>query len=525
MDESNGKLQQKPLSVDDEMSIIHENYDEKWHSWANQRTEPPALKGTLLSVKNAKNVIIRTADGNTLDVRGGYTKKAEKKVGELRELIGQEVHITDSRERSLVVEPYQPDLVNTEHVLLLSEQKVADIAIPRGMGRDFIWKAEERHVLPKIEGKIIGLRHHGFLLDTEKYGRVELVVSESLSKDNLPLVEKVRDHLNQPDPSNPKQKMLNHPVRLSLNGGALEISQGDKVIAADKLVSPLDVDTIMRVDNLDQFLLKNTRRLSNLKVSTTRDEDIGKLPEGTITIESVGVEKEQIEKTPTQNEKDTKIPSQVESATPKIENTRIETTSEAPRISKNYVLTHRQDLPETKPDSAIKAVTKQRGTLVGIEGSRFVLEKGGEQFKVETNKKLDVDAFSTGIGKKVNLHLNQTGERLSMIYLAGEKETDVVSVEQKFQGPAIPFGLVKAVDMSDEKNAHKTIHGELVAAYESATKQVMEVQTENGRLLVHGPKTEFSLPTIKKAIGKQVELKSEDHKLKIATASRGVEIA
>lgn len=232
------------------------------------------------------------------------------------------------------------------------------------------------------------------------------------------------------------------------------------------------------------------------------------------------VGEEKIINTPTQNEKDTKISSQIESGTTKIEN-----TSEAPRISKTYVLTHRQDLPETKPDSAIKAVTKQRGTLVGIEGSRFVLEKGGEQFKVETNKKLDTDAFSTGIGKKVNIHLNQTGERLSMIYLAGDKETDVVRVEQKFQGPAIPFGLVKAVDMSDEKNAHKTIHGELVAAYESATKQVMEVQTENGRLLVHGPKTEFSLPTIKKAIGKQVELKSEDHRLKISTTSRGVEIA
>lgn len=200
-----------------------------------------------------------------------------------------------------------------------------------------------------------------------------------------------------------------------------------------------------------------------------------------------------------------------------------------------FVLTHRTDLPDRvlkephvpgKPDIKIttEAAQEVSGTLQDITASGFVLgHKEHGRVTVETNKKLfmhnelvDDQAISTlqdAKGKPVKISLDQTGKELSVAVQNGP------TVTQKFQSPAVPFGMMKTENLAHSWNAEKSFRGELRAVHNETT---IELSTEKGPLLVVGQPGELSVPTLRKQVGRQVEIKAgKDHEIVMESLERG----
>lgn len=110
--------------------------------------------------------------------------------------------------------------------------------------------------------------------------------------------------------------------------------------------------------------------------------------------------------------------------------------------------------------------------------------------------------------KPVAISLDKTGTSLTVAIKDGP------TLVNKMQSPAIPFGLVDAKQVS----AEKTYRGKLNAVH---AEHSVELQTDKGPLIVYGRGGASAEVTLKKMMGKQVEVSAgKDNALVVKTLER-----
>lgn len=204
-----------------------------------------------------------------------------------------------------------------------------------------------------------------------------------------------------------------------------------------------------------------------------------------------------------------------------------------------YVLTHRTDLPDnvetfkegqriTHPVQAIS------GQLNHVTSSGFVLKQGEEPTVVSTNKLLSADLVKAlDKADTVNIHLDKTGTLLTVSYLDGEqeaqkragKQVESQVVTQRFNGPAIPFGVINDADLTKPEHQQKVFSGQLQNVYGTKDKQILELKSANGTKLVHGLREATSEATLRKFIGQDVKVQGFDGGLRMTPEKTSPEVS
>ncbi|MBU2859363.1 DUF1738 domain-containing protein [Acidithiobacillus ferrooxidans] len=199
----------------------------------------------------------------------------------------------------------------------------------------------------------------------------------------------------------------------------------------------------------------------------------------------------------------------------------------ASRPLHKITLTHRTDLKDRvcavsipgKPDLEMRNHPRQEisGVLKDFSKSEFILET--PEFgavRVETGKNMFMEReeeLRTAVGKPVDIALDKTGKELSLAVhqgLAGGSQ-GVSVLFDKFDTPAIPFGLMPAVDMG--KTTEKPITGKLIYVHD---RNVIELRSAGKPLqgatpvLVYGPEPDKAHQVeIRNLIGKQVRVSAD----------------
>ena len=184
-------------------------------------------------------------------------------------------------------------------------------------------------------------------------------------------------------------------------------------------------------------------------------------------------------------------------------------------------LTHRTDLKDRvcpvfipgKPDLEMRNHPRQgiSGVLKDFSKSEFILET--PEFgavRVETGKNMFMEReeeLRNAVGKPVDIALDKTGKELSLAVhqgLAGGSQ-GVSVLFDKFDTPAIPFGLMPAVDMG--KTTEKPITGKLTYVHD---RNVIELRSAGKPVLVYGPEPDKAHQAeIRDLIGKQVRVSAD----------------
>lgn len=184
-------------------------------------------------------------------------------------------------------------------------------------------------------------------------------------------------------------------------------------------------------------------------------------------------------------------------------------------------LTHRTDLKDRicpvsipgKPDLELRNHPRQEisGVLKDFSKSEFILET--PEFgavRVETGKNMFMsreEELRAAIGKPVDVALDKTGKELSLAVhqgLAGGSQ-GVNVLFDKFDTPALPFGLMPAVDMG--KTTDNPVTGKLTYVHD---RNVIELRSAGKPVLVYGKEPDKAHQAeIRDLIGKQVRVSAD----------------
>jgi hypothetical protein len=177
-------------------------------------------------------------------------------------------------------------------------------------------------------------------------------------------------------------------------------------------------------------------------------------------------------------------------------------------------LTHRTDLKDRvcpvsipgKPDLEMRNHPRQEisGVLKDFSKSEFILDtRGFGTVRVETNKNMFVDReeeLRAAVGKPVDIALDKTGKELSLVVHQGQ---GVSVLFDKFDTPAIPFGLIPLVSMG-HKDAQQ-IAGRLTHVHDTNLVEITG-KDQQPRLVTVRDMPDAKVKAAEKLIGKDIRI-------------------